>query len=151
MSRRRIETSVQANMTPLIDVVFLLIVFFVLVSRIVDEDRPRLDLPSPVPPATMVPSPGPRAIVSVVDGTSPTYHLAGVVYEANEGGRAALGAAIAALVLQVPDTAVQVRAARSTSWDMVAPILAPLFAYNSPPRGSMHHELVGSRTHTTRH
>ena len=147
MSRRRVETSVQANMTPLIDVVFLLIVFFVLVSRIVDEDRPRLDLPSPVPPATMVPSPGPRAIVSVVDGTSPTYHLAGVVYEANEGGRAALGAAIAALVLQVPDTAVQVRAARSTSWDVVAPILEEARSAGEAAGTTIRVQLATTREH----
>lgn len=147
MSRRRIETSVQANMTPLIDVVFLLIVFFVLVSRIVDEDRPRLDLPSPVPPATMVPPPGPRAIVSVVDGASPTYHLAGAVYEANERGRAALGAAITTLVRQVPDTAVQVRAARSTSWDMVAPILEEARSAGEAAGTTIRVQLATTREH----
>jgi biopolymer transport protein ExbD len=123
MSRRRVYTSVQANMTPLIDVVFLLIVFFVLVSRIVDEDRPRLDLPSPTPAATMVPPPGPRAIVSVVDGEPATYQLAGTAYDTTDTGRAALGSALADLLRRSPDTSVQVRAARSTSWDLVAPVL----------------------------
>ena len=69
-------------MTSLIDVVFLLIVFFVLVSRIVDEDRPRVDLPTPTPPATILASPGPRAVISVVTDESDisAYHLAGITY-----------------------------------------------------------------------
>jgi biopolymer transport protein ExbD len=116
---------VQANMTSLIDVVFLLIVFFVLVSRIVDEDRPRLDLPTPRPPATAVAAPGPRAVVSVVleEAASPRYHLAGREYPADAAGRAALGSVLADLLARNGRTAIQIRASRDTPWDVVAPLL----------------------------
>ena len=47
MARKGNPTSaINANMTPMIDVTFLLIVFFVAVSQIVDRDLVPLDLPS---------------------------------------------------------------------------------------------------------
>jgi biopolymer transport protein ExbD len=49
MIRRRTTGGGQiaANMTPMIDVTFLLIVFFVVVSQVVDRDAVHMDLPSP--------------------------------------------------------------------------------------------------------
>ncbi len=48
MARRGAPTSaINANMTPMIDVTFLLIVFFVVVSQIVDRDAVSMDLPAP--------------------------------------------------------------------------------------------------------
>ena len=44
---RRGPVKPQMNITPLIDVVFLLIVFFMLVSKIVTEEVPELQLPAP--------------------------------------------------------------------------------------------------------
>jgi biopolymer transport protein ExbD len=111
-------------MTPLIDVVFLLIVFFVLVSRIVDEDRPKLDLPAPTPPATMIPPPGPRAVVSVVGaGGSTQYMLAGTAYPAGGSGRAALRAALTTMLAATPEMTVQIRADQTAAWQVVAPVL----------------------------
>ena len=49
---RRGPAQAQANITPMIDVVFLLIVFFVLVSQIVDLESVDLDLPTPEHAAT---------------------------------------------------------------------------------------------------
>ena len=112
-------------MTSLIDVVFLLIVFFVLVSRIVDEDRPRLDLPSPTPAATVIPAPGPRAVISVVvpEAGTPRYHLAGLEYPADATGRAAIGRVLTDFLARDGHTAVQIRAGQDTPWDVVAPLL----------------------------
>jgi biopolymer transport protein ExbD len=112
-------------MTPLIDVVFLLIVFFVLVSRIVDEDRPRLDLPSPVPPATLISPQGPKLIVSVVsDGSGAwQYHLAGADMTANRDGAEMLERSVAAQLRRAPETAIQVRAGQTTPWEIVSPVL----------------------------
>jgi len=122
---RRPVLPVQANMTSLIDVVFLLIVFFVLVSRIVDDDRPQLDLPTPRPPATAIAAAGPRAVISVVrteeDGLR--YHLAGATYSADVAGCAAIGRVMADLLIENDRTAVQIRAAKDTPWDIVAPLL----------------------------
>lgn len=125
MMSRRPALPVQANMTSLIDVVFLLIVFFVLVSRIVDEDRPRIDLPTPTPPATVIASPGPRAVISVVtdDADVSAYHLAGIMYPANDVGRAALDGVLVGLLRRDHSTAIQIRAGRDTPWDIVAPLL----------------------------
>jgi biopolymer transport protein ExbD len=69
------------------------------------------------------------------------------VYEANEGGRAALGEAIAALVRQMPDTAVQVRAARSTSWDVVAPILEEARSAGEAAGTTIRVQLATTREH----
>jgi biopolymer transport protein ExbD len=122
---RRPELPVQANMTSLIDVVFLLIVFFVLVSRIIDEDRPRLDLPAPTPPATVIASPGPRAVISVVidEADVSVYDLAGIAYPADQSGRAALDVVLVDLLRRDGSTAIQIRAGRDTPWDIVAPLL----------------------------
>ena len=44
--RGQASSAIHANMTPMIDVIFLLIVFFVAVSQIVDRDAVPLDLPA---------------------------------------------------------------------------------------------------------
>jgi biopolymer transport protein ExbD len=49
------SSAINANMTPMIDVTFLLIVFFVAVSQIVDRDLVPLDLPSPERATSAVP------------------------------------------------------------------------------------------------
>jgi len=43
--RGQASSAIHANMTPMIDVIFLLIVFFVAVSQIVDRDAVLLELP----------------------------------------------------------------------------------------------------------
>ena len=125
MSRRRAHGPVQAQMTPLIDVVFLLIVFFVLVSRIVDEDRPRLDLPAPIPSATLVPPQGSKVIVSIVpvDGGVWRYHVAGVDVPDGAEGVDLLERLVGEQLERDPNTAVQIRAGRDTPWQVVAPVL----------------------------
>ncbi len=45
LSRRRRTTSVRMNMTPMIDIVFLLIIFFMTVSQVSEVNREVLDLP----------------------------------------------------------------------------------------------------------
>ncbi len=46
-SARRTRPPVAFNMTPMIDVVFLLIVFFMLVSTFASAENVRMDLPQP--------------------------------------------------------------------------------------------------------
>ena len=52
---RQERGQVQANLTPMIDVTFLLIVFFVLVSQIVEVENVDLNLPAPREPASVLP------------------------------------------------------------------------------------------------
>ena len=47
MARRRIETNLEFNMTPMIDVVFLLIVFFMLVTQFASQEIKPMELPKP--------------------------------------------------------------------------------------------------------
>ena len=67
MARRGSPTSaINANMTPMIDVTFLLIVFFVVVSQIVDRDAVPMDLPSPVRSASGIPEEPTHVTVNLV-------------------------------------------------------------------------------------
>ena len=52
---KRGTAELHANLTPMIDVVFLLIVFFVLVSQIVEVENVEMRLPELVEPATQPP------------------------------------------------------------------------------------------------
>ncbi|MGB0767203.1 MAG: ExbD/TolR family protein [Phycisphaeraceae bacterium] len=54
------------NITPLIDVVFLLIVFFMLVNNIVTDEVPELKLPDLEDPNTSTPEGDRRVIVNIV-------------------------------------------------------------------------------------
>ncbi|MBC8310083.1 MAG: biopolymer transporter ExbD [Phycisphaerales bacterium] len=67
MARRGIPSSaINANMTPMIDVTFLLIVFFVVVSQIVDRDAVPLDLPAPTQAASGIPDSAEHVTVNLV-------------------------------------------------------------------------------------
>jgi len=114
------------GITPLVDVVFLLIVFFVLVSRVVDLERVRMDLPAPNPAATLPRGGHSAAVVNVVpgeDGMATGYRLNGSIYTADAAGEASLGAALVAELQADPATAVLVRADRDARSAMVLPVL----------------------------
>ena len=67
MERRgKPSSSINANLTPMIDVTFLLIVFFVVVSQIVDRDAVSMDLPSPENAAASVAEMQERVAVNIV-------------------------------------------------------------------------------------
>ena len=53
-------------MTPMIDVTFLLIVFFVVVSQIVDSDAVSMDLPSPDHAVAGIPDMQNRVVVNII-------------------------------------------------------------------------------------
>jgi len=79
MSLPRDSEPIAANLTPMIDVVFLLIVFFVLVSQIVEVENVDLDLPRPQDPASELPGEQPRIVINVLPdeaGQAGGYRLA---------------------------------------------------------------------------
>ena len=45
LTKRRRTTSARINMTPMIDIVFLLIIFFMTVSQVTEVNREQLSLP----------------------------------------------------------------------------------------------------------
>lgn len=63
---RRGPVKPQLNITPLIDVVFLLIVFFMIVNNIVTDEVPELQLPELVDPETHQPEGKSRVLVNII-------------------------------------------------------------------------------------
>ena len=75
--KRNAAITLNANMTPMIDVTFLLIVFFVVVSQIVDRDVIPLDLPAPEHAKAMVSDAENKMVVNIVPHTDGS--VAGIV------------------------------------------------------------------------
>lgn len=115
-----------ANLTPMIDVTFLLIVFFVVVSQIVDLESVDLELPAPEQPATHLPGEEPRAVVNVLpgnEGRSRGYKVAGREYQPTPEGLAGLRDALVLLYQSTPTMRVNLRADRSTDYRWISPVL----------------------------
>ncbi|MAT82095.1 MAG: hypothetical protein CMJ29_10695 [Phycisphaerae bacterium] len=116
----------QASLTPMIDVVFLLVVFFVAVSQLVDRDRIDMDLPSPSPSAAHHPEEGPRAVVNVLPGpggSSLGYQVDGIVFTPDAVGQTDLLEHLQLRLSTTPELFVNIRADSGTAWGWVAPVL----------------------------
>ena len=118
---------VQASLTPMIDVVFLLVVFFVAVSQLVDRDQLELDLPDPTPSAAHQPEEGGRAVVNVLpgpDGTSIGYQVDGRLFMVDASGQSQLIDHLRGRLESTPGLFINVRADQTTGWGWVAPVMA---------------------------
>lgn len=116
----------EANLTPLIDMAFLLIVFFVLVSQISSIENLPLDLPQPAQNAARAPGDDPRVVVNVVpaaDGAAAGYQLGRNEFPASADGLTELAQTIAAAMRAKPATEINVRADRTTEYRWVQPVL----------------------------
>jgi biopolymer transport protein ExbD len=127
---RRLHTrgnsDITANLTSLIDVTFLLIVFFVLVSRIVEDESIDLDLPRPTDPASARAGKEQQVVINVVPGAGGDalgYHMGGATLPSGDAGRAAITDRLAALYLANPALSINLRADRSTHYAHVQPVL----------------------------
>lgn len=110
----------------MIDVTFLLIVFFVLVSQIVDLESVDLELPAPEQAATRLPGEEPRAVVNVLpgaDGRSRGYRVAGRDFDPTPQGLAGLRDLLVVLYQATPTMRVNLRADRRTDYRWVSPVL----------------------------
>ena len=67
--KRTASITLNANMTPMIDVTFLLIVFFVVVSQIVDRNVIPLDLPTPENAKAMVSEVEHKLVINIIPHT----------------------------------------------------------------------------------
>lgn len=122
---RRGFASIDSVLTPLIDMGFLLIVFFALVSHISAVDAAKIELPRPTPSAAGRPSDQPRAVINAIaddDGALLHYRLGGRDYEATPQGRALLGESLAQLLRDQPSTELALRADRRLPWRSIAPL-----------------------------
>ena len=101
MARKKIRfptADIKANLTPMVDVSFLLLVFFMLISRIGDTERTELDLAAVSAGAAVAADDEVRFVLNVIpaaNGATGGYALNGVVYEATPDGIALLAESIA--------------------------------------------------------
>ncbi len=111
-------------MTPLIDLAFLLIVFFILVARMGGEQVPPVALPSPHHAATSSAGSRPRLTVNVMtSGEGTILSLGAKRFPDDDGGRRALADAIAQRIRQDSTLPVDIRADRTLRYDKVEPAL----------------------------
>lgn len=118
-----------ANLTPMIDMTFLLVVFFILVSRITSVEQVPLQLPSPFDPASNPAPEAPRLVVNVPgddygEATGVVYDQQ--IYEIDENGMDLLAGAVAARLEAVPELQVNLRADRRVPYESVAPVMDAL-------------------------
>ena len=127
-------SSINANMTPMIDVTFLLIVFFVVVSQIVDRDVVPMDLPSPNHASSGMPESLEHVTVNLVplDGGE----IAGIVVSEHVIAADAMDelAAIVNTRLQGGVTDIHVRADRATKYSHVHNVIEAIREIGMTPR-----------------
>ncbi len=133
MSRERYPQPepIAANLTPMIDVVFLLIVFFVLVSQIVEVENADLDLPRPQDPASVLPGEQTRIVINVLPGSGGDvsgYRMGNRRYAADTAGLHSLATSLAALYRDAPALDVNLRADRRTDYRYVEPVFQAVSA-----------------------
>lgn len=115
-----------ANMTPMIDIVFLLIVFFVLISRISEVELIPMDLPEPRNPAASTPSDQARAVVNLPgskDGALQELRLNAESWSATPNGMLSFSNSLAQLLIQNPDLEVTLRADRRLPYTTVQEVM----------------------------
>jgi biopolymer transport protein ExbD len=123
---RRGRAPVEANLTPMIDVTFLLIVFFVLVSQIVEVESVEMKLPEPAQPRSEPIGDEQRVVINVLPGpggAAAGYRLGRRDFEPSETGLAALTAALADLYGRNPTVSVNLRADQDTEYASVGPAM----------------------------
>ena len=130
MRASRINTrgpgSFEANMTPLIDMAFLLIVFFVLVSQVASAEFVQLELPRPASDAAQRPDDRQRIVVNVVparDGGAAAYRLGKREFAPDPQGLRELVATLSRAMKGQPGVEVNIRADRATAYSWVRPAM----------------------------
>lgn len=126
-SRKRHQNAeIEANLTPMIDVSFLLIVFFALVSGIANREQASMSL-SRVPEGVAArPDDDARWVLNVLpaaDGASSGYALNGTIYAADADGAVQLAEALAQGYRANPRLEVNLRADRATRYRFVEPAM----------------------------
>lgn len=124
MPGRRRAPAIQPNLTPMVDVVFLLIVFFIVVAQITTNERLELILPKLVDARTVDPGEERRVVVNVVPESEVAaqggaFLMTGDVYAADDAGVGALIDRLSQIQARDPGIAVSVRADRVERYDRV--------------------------------
>jgi len=121
---QRGAAGVEANMTPMIDVVFLLIIFFMLVSQIQRARLVELDLPEIRDAAASVPPRDSVLVINVIpNNRDAAYRLGSLDFPDDRAGREALVRQLIRERERRDDTVVLVRADRTEPYERVHPVL----------------------------
>jgi biopolymer transport protein ExbD len=123
---RRGPAAIEANLTPMIDMTFLLVVFFVLVSQISEVEVVEMELPEPRPTASAPPPEETRSVLNVVPdeaGQASASRLNGINFAIGDEGVAALRSALVKLYHANPELRINLRADRRTEQRFIDPIL----------------------------
>ncbi|MFM1805023.1 MAG: hypothetical protein RL136_1902 [Planctomycetota bacterium] len=117
---------ISANLTPMIDIAFLLTVFFVLVSRISDAEQVELALPTVREGAAERAEDEARIVLNVLPGEHGAalgYAAGNARFDATPEGMEALARFLADGYRRNPRLAVQLRADRATHYAWVEPAM----------------------------
>ena len=140
--KRNAAITLNANMTPMIDVTFLLIVFFVVVSQIVDRDVIPLDLPAPEHAKAMVSNAESKMVVNIVPHTDGS--VAGIVvgqYTIDTNEMAKLSA-IVSEGLSTGTNEIHLRADRATEYQYIHRVIEAIREAGSTTRTPRLHLVV---------
>ena len=126
--KKRQPGGLTANLTPMIDVVFLLIIFFVLVSQLARAERVELTLPQLRAPAAGVGDEDREVVISILPLSHPDAdrHWCQVGVRRIIGGRNAVGRladALADILRDDPGANFTIRAPRDATYERVYPAL----------------------------
>jgi len=127
-------SAINANMTPMIDVTFLLIVFFVVVSQIVDRDVVPMDLPTPNQAVSGISEEPDRIVVNLVPaegGKIASIVVAGHVIGWDEMDSLT---AIVKSRIQSGDSEVHLRADKETTYNYIHDAIEAIRAVGTTPR-----------------
>ncbi len=114
------------NLTPMIDVTFLLIIFFVLVSQIVEVENVDLELPHFEKPASALSGEEQRVVMNVVPGPGGRvleYRIGARGFPPGDAGLALLTDHLASLMTAAPAMRINLRADQRTEYVGVQPVL----------------------------
>ena len=128
---KRGPAEIHANLTPMIDVTFLLIIFFVLVSQIVEVENVDLDLPRPAEAASELPGEQSRIVINVLPGPGGDaigYRMSNRRFMADTAGLESLARSLAAMYQENPALGVNLRADRRTDYRWVEPVFQAVSA-----------------------
>ncbi len=122
-SRRALRPFTPADLTPMVDVVFLLIVFFILVSQLTRTERTPIALPE-LPGELLSPSPAREQIVVHVEENALRIGASSVPH--SQDARRDLAELLRGVLTSYPDVPVVLRAPREAPYARVASALAAI-------------------------
>ncbi len=122
-SRRALSPFAPADLTPMVDVVFLLIVFFILVSQLTRTERTPIALPE-LPGELLSPSPARERVVVHVEDDAMRIGTARVAH--GPDARRDLADLLRNVLASAPDAPVVLRAPREAPYARVATALTAI-------------------------